>query len=81
VAQQELHQRRLRSDPVPSRGKRCRSLKDRSCLEKVGVRDRVREICYALHNSGSLLWDSGVLSSNVVPEVQCLFKAIEKQRL
>ena len=36
-AYQELHQRRLRSDPVPRRGKRCRSVKDQSRLWKVAA--------------------------------------------
>jgi hypothetical protein len=52
VAHQELHQRRLRIDHVPSSVKRCRSVKDRSRLWKVGVRARVRDICYALHHAG-----------------------------
>jgi hypothetical protein len=52
MADQELHQCRLRIDHVHSRVKRCRSVKDRSRLWKGGGRDRVRDICCALHNSG-----------------------------
>jgi hypothetical protein len=52
VAHQELHQRRLRIDHVQSRVKRCRSVKDRSRLWKVDVRDLVRDICCALHHAG-----------------------------
>jgi hypothetical protein len=52
MAAQELHQRRLWSGHVPSRVKRCRSVKDRSRFWQVGVRDLVRDICYALHNAG-----------------------------
>jgi hypothetical protein len=51
MADQELHQRRLRIDHVHSRVKRCRSVKDRSRLWQVGVRDLVRDICWALHNA------------------------------
>ena len=50
MADQELHQRRLRSDHVQSRVKRCRSVKDRSRLWKEGIRDLVRDLCCALHN-------------------------------
>jgi len=50
VANQELHQRRLRRDHVPSSVKRCRIVKDRSRLWKEGVRDLVMELCCALHN-------------------------------
>jgi len=52
MTDQELHQCRLRIDHVHSSVKRCRSVKDRSRLWKVGGRDRVRDICCALHNSG-----------------------------
>jgi hypothetical protein len=52
VVNQELHQRRLRIDQVNSRVKRCRSVKDRSRLWKVGVRDLVRDLRCALHNAG-----------------------------
>jgi len=38
VANQELHRRRLRIDHVKSSVKRCRSIKDRSRLWKVGGR-------------------------------------------
>jgi hypothetical protein len=50
MANQELHQPRLRIDHVRSRVKRCRSVKDRSRLWKVGGRARVRALCCALHN-------------------------------
>jgi len=48
MATQALHQRRLRIDPVHSRVKRCRSIKDRMRLWKEGVRDLVLERCCAL---------------------------------
>jgi hypothetical protein len=50
MADQELHQRRLRINHVHSRVKRCRSVKDRSRLWKEGIRDLVRDLCCALHN-------------------------------
>ena len=50
-ANQALHQRRLRIEPVNSSVKGCRSVKDRSRLWKVGVRDLVRDICCALHKA------------------------------
>jgi hypothetical protein len=49
-ANQTLHQRRLRIEPVNSSVKRCRMVKDRSRLWKEGVRDLVMELCCALHN-------------------------------
>jgi hypothetical protein len=49
-ANQALHHRRLRSEPVNSSVKRCRSVKDRLRLWKDGVRDRVMALCCALHN-------------------------------
>ena len=49
MASQDLHQRRLRIDHVHNSIKRCRSVKDRRRLWKVGVRDRVRDLCCALH--------------------------------
>jgi hypothetical protein len=49
-ANQALNQRRLRIDHVKSSVKRCRSVKDRSRLRKVGGRER--DICCALQNSG-----------------------------
>jgi len=49
-ANQALHQRRLRIEPVNRRVKRCRSVQDRSRVWKEGVRDLVRELCGALHN-------------------------------
>jgi hypothetical protein len=45
-----LHKRRLRIEHVNSSVKRCRIVKDRLRLWKEGVRDRVMEICCALHN-------------------------------
>ena len=50
LANQALHQRRLRIEHVNSSVKRCRIVKDRSRLWKEGVRDLVMEICCALHN-------------------------------
>ena len=50
LANQALHHRRLRIEHVNSSVKRCRIVKDRLRLWKQGVRDRVMEICCALHN-------------------------------
>jgi hypothetical protein len=50
VANQVLNQRRLRIEHVNRSVKRCRIVKDRMRLWKAGVRDRVRELCCALHN-------------------------------
>jgi len=50
LANQVLHQRRLRIEQVNSSGKRCRMVKDRSRLGQEGVRDLVMERCCALHN-------------------------------
>jgi len=50
LANQALHHRRLRIEPVTSSVKRCRMVKDRIRLWKDGVRDVVMEICCALHN-------------------------------
>jgi hypothetical protein len=50
LANQALHQWRLRIEHVNSSVKRCRMVKDRIRLWKQGVRDLVIEICCALHN-------------------------------
>jgi DDE superfamily endonuclease len=50
LANQVLHQRRLRIEHVNSSVKRCRMVKDRIRLWKEGVRDLVMELCCALHN-------------------------------
>ena len=50
LANQALHHRRLRIEPVNSSVKRCRVVKDRIRLWKDGVRDLVMELCCALHN-------------------------------
>ena len=50
MANQELHQPRLRIDHVRSRVKRYRSVKDRSRLWQVGGRARGRALCCALHH-------------------------------
>ena len=49
-ANQALHQRRLRIEPVNSSVKRCRIVKDRIRLWKHGIRDLVMELCCATHN-------------------------------
>ena len=50
LANQALHDRRVRIEHVNSRVKRCRIVKDRMRLWKPGVRDRVMARCCALHN-------------------------------
>jgi len=50
LANQALHQRRLRIEHVNSSVKCCRIVKDRLRLWKQDVRDLVMEICCALHN-------------------------------
>src|SRR5262250_1844847 len=50
LANQALHQRRLRIAHVHRSVKRCRIVKDRIRLWKEGVRDLVMELCCALHN-------------------------------
>ena len=47
---QALHPRRLRSEPVHSRGKRCRSVNARLRWWQEGVRALVMHRCCALHN-------------------------------
>ena len=50
LANQALHQRRLRIAPVNSSVKRCRMVKDRIRLWKEGIRDLVMERRCALHH-------------------------------
>ena len=50
LANEALHQRRLRIEHVNSSVKRCRIVKDRLRLWKQGLRDLVMELCCALHN-------------------------------
>jgi hypothetical protein len=50
LANQALHQRRLRIEHVNSRVKRCRMVKDRLRLWKHGIRDLGMELSCALHN-------------------------------
>jgi len=50
LANQTLHDRRLRIEHVNSSVKRWRIVKDRIRLWKAGVRDVVMELCCALHN-------------------------------
>jgi hypothetical protein len=50
LANEALHQRRLRNEHVNSSVKRCRIVKDRIRLWKQGVRDLVMALCGALHN-------------------------------
>jgi hypothetical protein len=50
VANQALHQRRLRIEPVHSRVQRCRLVKDPICLWQEGVPDLVMAIGGALHH-------------------------------
>jgi len=50
LANQALHQRRLRIEHGNSNVKRCHIVKDRIRLWTEGVRDRVMELCGALPN-------------------------------
>jgi hypothetical protein len=50
AANRRLARRRVRTEHVNSRVKRCRIVRDTSRLRKAGVRDRVMEVCCALHN-------------------------------
>jgi DDE superfamily endonuclease len=50
AAKRRIARRRVRLEQVNSRVKRCRIVHDTSRLRKAGVRDRVMEVCGALHN-------------------------------
>jgi hypothetical protein len=50
AANRRIARRRVRIEHVNSSIKRCRIVHDTSRLRKVGVRDRVMEVCCALHN-------------------------------
>ena len=50
AANRRIARRRVRIEHVNSSIKRCRIVHDISRLRKVGVRDRVMEVCGALHN-------------------------------
>ena len=50
AANRRIARRRVRIEHVNSRVKRCRIVHDTSRLRKTGVRDRVVEVCCALHN-------------------------------
>jgi hypothetical protein len=49
AANRRIARRRVRIEHVNSSIKRCRIVHDTSRLRKVGVRDRVLEVCCALH--------------------------------
>jgi hypothetical protein len=50
AANRRIARRRVRLEHVNSSVKRCRIVHDTSRLRKVGVRDRIMEVCCALHN-------------------------------
>jgi hypothetical protein len=50
AANRRIARRRVRIEHVNSSVKRCRIVRDISRQRKVGVRDRVMEVCCALHN-------------------------------
>jgi DDE superfamily endonuclease len=50
AANRRIARRRVRLEHVNSRIKRCRIVHDTSRLRKAGVRDRIMEVCCALHN-------------------------------
>ena len=50
AANRRIARRRVRIAHVNSSVKRCRMVHDTSRLRKAGVRDRIMEVCCALHN-------------------------------
>ena len=50
TANRRIARRRVRIEHVNSSVKRCRIVHDTSRLRKMGVRDRVMDVCCALHN-------------------------------
>jgi hypothetical protein len=50
AANRRIARRRVRIEHVNSSVKRCHIVRDTSRLRKAGVRDRVMEVCCALHN-------------------------------
>jgi hypothetical protein len=50
AANRRIARRRVRIEHVNSSGKRCRIVRDTNRLRKAGIRDRVMEVCCALHN-------------------------------
>jgi hypothetical protein len=50
AANRRIARRRVRIEHVNSSVKRCRIVHDTNRLRKAGVRDRVMEVCCALHN-------------------------------
>ena len=50
AANRRIARRRVRIEHVHSSVKRCRIVHDTNRLRKTGVRDRVMEVCCALHN-------------------------------
>ena len=56
AANRRIARRRVRIEHVNSRIKRCRIVHDTSRLRKAGVRDRVMDVCCALHNFRVRLW-------------------------
>jgi DDE superfamily endonuclease len=50
AANRRIARRRVRIEHVNSSVKRCRIVHDTSRLRKVGIRDRIMEVCCALHN-------------------------------
>jgi DDE superfamily endonuclease len=49
-ANRRIARRRVRLEQVNRRVKRCRMVHDTNRLRKAGVRDRIMEVCCALHN-------------------------------
>jgi hypothetical protein len=50
AANRRSARRRVRIEHVNSRAKRCRMVHDTCRLRKAGSRDRIMEVCCALHN-------------------------------
>ncbi len=50
AATRRIARRRVRIEHVNSSVKRCRIVRDTNRLRKAGIRDRVMEVCCALHN-------------------------------